>query len=227
MLLFFFFLLEVTDTDSIRIQQPNRALELMQSLIDQSIIFERRLVHTPAPGEAAPSATSPAAAQAPPPPAIEAEPEPKPVANPEAKKALSPLEIRRAKLRGQTEEGKREAEQAAREAAEAEERRAAAAAKAAAQEELERQRLLKEAEEKLKIHGSVTLQNIANLLKEKMLLDAEASRISIQPEDIKFIGLADGVDKIEKIGSFEVEINAHVGKSKIEPIRRKIEIVSL
>ncbi|KAF3764877.1 hypothetical protein M406DRAFT_259016 [Cryphonectria parasitica EP155] len=132
--------------------QPNRALELMQTLIDETLIFERRLVHPP-----------PAAGK------TTASPEP---------------------------------------------------SSASALEQKE-----KEAEERRKIHGSVSLQHIASVVKEKMMLDPEAVRIHVQPEDIQFIGLGAGVDKVEKIGSFEVEIRAHVGKARVEPIRRTITVV--
>lgn len=95
-------------------------------------------------------------------------------------------------------------------------------------EELEKERIQKEkeAEELLKIHGSVTLQQIASHIKDRLLVDPEASRIYIQPEDIKFIGLGDGVEKVEKIGSFVVEIHPFAGKAKVESIRRTIAVVA-
>lgn len=191
-------------------------------MIPEIIVFERRLVHIPAGGMNA-------RPEPPPPPPEPAKPEPevevKPAAEPEQpKKALSPLEARRAML-------KVDPKQAAREAAEKEKARLAAierekAEKLAAEEaEKERKQREKEYEESLKIHGSVTLRDIAGFLQEKMLLDPEASRIHVQPQDIKFIGLEEGVDKIEKIGSFEIEIRTHVGKASVEPARRKLEVV--
>lgn len=123
-----------------------------------------------------------------------------------------------------------EAEKAAKEKEQEEAAAAAAAAESEekkAREELEKEREQreKEAEELLRIHGSVSLQHIASAMKEIMLLDPEASRIHVQAEDIKFVGLEEGVDKVEKIGTFEVEIRAHAGKSKVQPIRKKIEVV--
>lgn len=150
----------------------------------------------------------------------------------EPKKPLTPMQAHRARL--QAEADKAAAEKQA-------EKQAAAAVRAAAAEaardaettpeerERERQQQEREAEERLRFHGSVSLRDVATALKERMLLDPEASRIHIRPEDLAFVGgpgMA-GLDKVEKIGTFEVEIRALVGKYKVAPIRRKIEVVPL
>ena len=82
-----------------------------------------------------------------------------------------------------------------------------------------------EAEKLKEIHGSVSVRDVASYIKDKMLLDPEASRIHVQPEEISIVGLAEGVEKVEKVGSFEIEIRTHVGRDKVEPVRRTVEVV--
>lgn len=178
--------------------QPNRALELLTTMIPETIIFERRLKHLPSIGDG----SSPKSA---------------PTNESEQPKVLSPLERRRAKML----EAQKPAEpEKSPEALEAERK--------AEEEELERERKRLEAEaERLKeIHGSVSVRDIATFVKEKMLLDLEASRIHVQPEEIKFLGLAEGVDKVEKLGKFDIEIRTYVGKARVDPIRKSIEVVA-
>lgn len=63
-----------------------------------------------------------------------------------------------------------------------------------------------------------------------MLLDPEAARIQIDAEDVTFVERAlerenkDGVTKVEKLGTYEVMIQPHVGKTKLNPIWRTIEV---
>lgn len=206
----------------------------MDSLIPEPIIFERRMIHiTAGSKKAAAEATSPESAH---PESNEevkeaaedkaAEPEPEPV---EPAPVLTPLQAHRARLQAEAEKAVKEkqaaAEKAAAEAARLEEEKRAA--EEAEQRERQRRQEEKEAEELLKIHGSVTLQNIATALKDRMLLDQEASRIHVQPDMITFLGLAAGADRIEKIGTYEVEIRAQVGKTKVPPIQRTIKVIPL
>lgn len=86
------------------------------------------------------------------------------------------------------------------------------------------------AEEQRKIHGSVSTLNIAQLVREMMLLDPEAARIQVGPEDVTFVKSGDGeankeTSKVERIGTYEVKIRAHVGKTKVDSIWRTIEVV--
>lgn len=208
----------------------------MDSLIPEPIIFERRMIHiTAGSKKAAAEATSPESAhpesneevkEAAEDKAAAREPAPEPV---EPAPALTPLQAHRARLQAEAEKAVKEkqaaAEKAAAEAARLEEEKRAA--EEAEQRERQRRQEEKEAEELLKIHGSVTLQNIATALKDRMLLDQEASRIHVQPDMITFLGLAAGADRIEKIGTYEVEIRAQVGKTKVPPIQRTIKVIPL
>lgn len=124
----------------------------------------------------------------------------------EQAKVLSPLERRRAKM---LEAQKPPEPEKTPEALEAERK---------AKEE--------EAEKAKEFHGSVSLRDVATYIKDRMLLDPEASRVHVQAEEIKFLGLDEGVDRVEKVGRFEIEIRTHVGRDKVEPIRRSVEIVA-
>lgn len=176
------------------LQQPNRALELLTTMIPDTIVFERLLKHAPSPNASSSQAEAAAAE--------------------EAEKALSPLERRRAKLLEAA------APEKTPEEVEAEQKIRA--------EDLDRERRHREeeAEKSKEIHGSVTARDIASFIKEKLLLDPEAARIHVRPEEIRFLGPAQGVDKIEKVGRFDIEIRTHVGKDRVEPLRKTIEIAA-
>lgn len=199
----------------------------MNKLIPQVIVFERRLVH--------PDAKAPAAL-----PVQEAKEEPAP--EPEkAESVLSPMQAHRAKLleaekAAQQSAGQDPAEASAEAKAEAEakemtpeelealqeQRKQEAVRKA--REKRERQRLRNEAEKHLKIHGGITKDFLAMHFRELMLLDAEASRIQVQPGGIKFSGV-DNQSKLDKVGSYEVVISTRVN-SDVEPVKRTIKIVA-
>ncbi|ROW11455.1 hypothetical protein VMCG_01514 [Cytospora schulzeri] len=132
----------------------------------------------------------------------------------EETKVLSPLERRRAKML--------EPEKSAKTPEELEAERIANDGEL----QRERKRADEEAEKLKEIHGSVTARDIATFIQEKLVLDPEAARIHVKPEDIKFIGYAAGVDKMEKIGKFEIEIRTHVGKDRVEPLRKTVEIAA-
>lgn len=168
-------------------------------MIPEVITFERHLKHLPSIIGAG-SASKPAASD-----------------EPEQGKVLSPLERRRAKM---LEAQKPPEPEKTPEALEAERK--------AKEEEAEReQKRAEEEAEKLKeIHGSVSLRDVATFIKDKMLLDPEASRVHVQPEEIRFLGLAEGADKVEKVGRFDIEIRTHVGKDKVEPVRKSVEVVA-
>lgn len=182
--------------------QPNRALELLTTMIPDPIVIERHLKHLPSTISASNTTAATTQAQS---------------NEPEQPKVLTPLERRRAKMleaqKGPEPEKTPEEAEAERRAKEAEAER-------------ERIRAQEEAEKLKEIHGSVSVRDVASYIKDKMLLDPEASRIHVQPEEISIIGLAEGVDKVEKVGSFEVEIRTHVGRDKVEPVRRTVEVVA-
>lgn len=62
-----------------------------------------------------------------------------------------------------------------------------------------------------------------------MLLDPEAARIQIGAEDVAFIDHGDEAEepqsKVEKIGVYEVKITPRVGKTKLDPVWRTIEVM--
>lgn len=186
-------------------------------MIPEVLTFERHLVHVTADSKKLAAETSSTATAADPAKADAGARELAPESE-KPKEILSPLQqARRAKKQAEAEKEK-EAAAAVSEPEQPEKKTAEELAK-------EREQREKEAEELLRIHGSVSLQHIASALKDMMLLDPEASRIHVQAEDITFVGLGEGVDKVEKIGTFEVEIRTHVGKSKVAPVRKKIEVV--
>lgn len=199
----------------------------MEALIPETLIFERHPVHIHV------KTTTPELKKA----EVEATPQTKPEKSPQPPKkpeeVLSPLQQRRKQMREESEKAHTQPEKAAAEVAADKEKDKPAtspldtAPETKTEEELEKERkqMEKDAEELLKIHGSVSLQNIASYVKEKMLLDPEASRIHIGPENIKFLGLDEGVDQVKKIGMFEIEIRTQVGKAKVLPVRRRVEVV--
>lgn len=165
-------------------------------MVPDVIVFERLLKHDPATIAAA--TKSPA--------------QPEPVSEEEVLKSLSPLERRRAKMLQAAEPQKTPEELEA-------ERKSSA-------EALERERKAAEegAERVKEIHGSVSARDIAGFISEKLLLDPEAARIQVQPGDIRFVGHATGLEKIEKIGRFDIEIRTHAGKDRVEPFRKTVEV---
>lgn len=84
-----------------------------------------------------------------------------------------------------------------------------------------------------RVHGSVSAFDIARTIRELMFLDPEAARIQISAEDIAFVrrhddgteSVDDHTAKIERIGTFEVLVTPQVGKTKLDPIRRTIEVL--
>lgn len=197
-------------------------------MIPETLIFERHPVHIQAKTKKSEPQT-PESKKA----EVEATPPPEPKEPKKPKEILSPLQQRRQQMIAEAEKARNRPQEAAAEVAADKEKDKPAtspldtAPETKTEDELEKERkqMEKDAEELLKIHGSVSLQNIASYLKEKMLLDPEASRIHVQPEDIRFIGLEEGVDQVKKIGTFEIEVRTHVGKAEVQAIRRRIEVV--
>jgi hypothetical protein len=54
--------------------------------------------------------------------------------------------------------------------------------------------------------------------------DAEGSRIVLEPENVRIVGLGEGADRIKALGRWEIEIS--VG-ARLEPIRKVVEILPL
>ncbi|KAK3362830.1 hypothetical protein B0T25DRAFT_575513 [Lasiosphaeria hispida] len=82
----------------------------------------------------------------------------------------------------------------------------------------------------LAIFGSVSVTDVANHIKELLMADLEASRISLGPENIRFVGLPDNNDRIKALGRWEVNIlvdgSGSVDKDAgLQPVRKMVEIL--
>ncbi|KAL2269895.1 hypothetical protein VTJ83DRAFT_2079 [Remersonia thermophila] len=75
----------------------------------------------------------------------------------------------------------------------------------------------------LAIYGSVSADDIVSHIKELLVIDVEGSRIVLEPEQIRFLGLPEDVDRIKELGRFEIEIST--GGFGLEPVRKVIEIL--
>lgn len=228
--------------------QPNRALELMNELIPEELVFERRLINPDAKPSAAslpePEAREEAAKRTETAKKVEAKEDAAPGPK-EPEPVLAPLQAHKAKL-----EAEKAAQQDPNQTTTAEEQAAsdkdgqdpaettavADAVVKTPEELLEEQnryfrekrewvKAAKKTEGHLKVYGAITKEFLATHLRELMLLDPEASRIRIQPEDIGFTSVA-RKGKLDMIGTYEVIISTRVGY-KVEPVKRTIKIVAL
>ena len=76
----------------------------------------------------------------------------------------------------------------------------------------------------LAIFGSVSPADIWSHIKALLDKDAEGSRIVLEPENVRIVGLGEGADRIKALGRWEIEIS--VG-ARLEPIRKVVEILPL
>lgn len=210
----------------------------MDQFIPATLTFERRLVHTEGPvekslpepslGEETPSAATsdpssapaeePLAAETTEPSASSSTPTPIPSPTPAPAPAAAPSGF-----------AARAAQQAAAEEAEAAQ---AAQTVAEQQQRAEQQHV----DDRRKIHGSVSAAHIAQQLRARLLPDPEAARIQIGPEDVVFVehtgadgyrGTDEPVAKVERIGVYEVKITPRVGRTKLDPVWRTIEVMPI
>jgi ribosomal protein L9 len=80
--------------------------------------------------------------------------------------------------------------------------------------------------ETLAIFGSVSTTDIANHIKGLLVEDTEASRISLEPGSIRFVGLEEHTDRVKTLGRWEVEISVGTAADTgLEPVRKMIEIL--
>jgi hypothetical protein len=77
----------------------------------------------------------------------------------------------------------------------------------------------------LAIYGSVSATDIVGHIKTLLAGDADGSRIVLEPENIRFLGLAEEADRVKALGRWEVEIS--VGGTGLEPVRKMVEILPL
>lgn len=81
------------------------------------------------------------------------------------------------------------------------------------------------------IFGSVSRTDILAVIKEKLLADAEGSRVALEPESLQLLGLDaahDGENRIKRLGTFEILISPGIGTNgkEIEPVRRIVQVVA-
>lgn len=230
--------------------QPERALELLNEFIPATLTFERRLVHAEGAIKFAPEpvaekpvvAEEPAAVEDADAAAVEQEaaaaatptappPEQQEKQQPQQQQPiLSGLAARRAKALAREQQKQEEAAAAVQKPVPAKNQQQQQKEDATTTTTIavsgEQQQ--KQQANLSKIHGSVSTFNIAQKIRELMLLDPEAARIQIGAEDITFVhdgAEINNITKVEKIGSYDVRITPHVGKTKMKPVRRTIEVV--
>jgi hypothetical protein len=76
----------------------------------------------------------------------------------------------------------------------------------------------------LAIYGSVSASDIVSYIKGLLVNDSEGSRIVLEPEQIRFLGLEEeDADRIKALGRWEIEISP--GDSALEPVRKVVEIL--
>lgn len=85
-----------------------------------------------------------------------------------------------------------------------------------------------EAGRRAAIFGSVSTTDVLLAVRSDLALDPEASRIPLDARAVRFVGLADGEDRVKSLGAWEVEI-AVPGASKFTPevqfVRRTVRVV--
>lgn len=80
-----------------------------------------------------------------------------------------------------------------------------------------------EAQANAAIFGSVSTADILASVKETLFAVSPDNRTALEAASIKILDLAEGEDRVKKLGRFQIEIEAGKG---LEPIRRSIEVVS-
>jgi hypothetical protein len=75
------------------------------------------------------------------------------------------------------------------------------------------------------IYGSVSTTDIANLIKESVSYNDEASRVALSDNDIRFVGVSELEEstRVKHLGEYEIEINM---KGADGPVRRKVHVVT-
>jgi len=72
------------------------------------------------------------------------------------------------------------------------------------------------------IFGSVSINDVISKIKELLAGHSEASRVALEPENVRFVDLEDGTDRIKSLGRWQVTIS--VG-DEMEPIRKVVEVL--
>ncbi|KAK3899077.1 hypothetical protein C8A05DRAFT_18431 [Staphylotrichum tortipilum] len=75
----------------------------------------------------------------------------------------------------------------------------------------------------LAIYGSVSAADIVGFIKGLLVEDADGSRMDLEAENIQFLGLAPGADRIKALGRWEADISP--GGTGLEPVRKVVEIL--
>lgn len=77
----------------------------------------------------------------------------------------------------------------------------------------------------LAIYGSVSATDIVGYIKSLLVNDVEGSRITLEPENIRFLGTEEETDRVKNLGRWEVEIS--VGDTGLGPVRKTVEVLPL
>ncbi|KAL2157412.1 hypothetical protein VTH06DRAFT_6104 [Thermothelomyces fergusii] len=75
----------------------------------------------------------------------------------------------------------------------------------------------------LAIYGSVSATDIVSHIKSLLINDVEGSRIVLEPENIRFLGMDEETDRVKTLGRWEVEIS--IGGTGLEPVRKTVEVL--
>jgi len=80
------------------------------------------------------------------------------------------------------------------------------------------------------IFGSVSTTDIVNYIRGILSSEPDTAYFSLEPADIHFLGLEDGVDRLKALGRWEVEISVSgsalgQGDSPREAVRKVVEIL--
>lgn len=68
--------------------------------------------------------------------------------------------------------------------------------------------------------------DVVTAIRALLITDPEASRIALEPGDVRFVGLEDGHDRVKSLGTWSVEIAVAGQGPEVEPIRKVVEVVA-
>ncbi|KAK1757566.1 hypothetical protein QBC47DRAFT_376380 [Echria macrotheca] len=75
------------------------------------------------------------------------------------------------------------------------------------------------------IFGSVTTLDVANEIKRLLGSELDASPLLLGPDDIRFVDLEEGSDRIKALGRWAVDIAVQDQQGDVRPIRRSVEVL--
>jgi hypothetical protein len=75
------------------------------------------------------------------------------------------------------------------------------------------------------IYGSVTTETIAHDIKQIMSNDADGMRVTLNPGNIRFLGLGVEDSKVKTVGQWEIEIQLGSKADSLDPVRKVVEVL--